>query len=423
MSEPLAAICNEVSGKYRIEVLESPLLVDLRNLASLGDASGYEKRLVELVKKHKQELEATAVPVFDSGWHPNLILDVGLDRICQTESYGLFQEASLGTGTTPTVYDPGSITASASGTACSASSPFFTVAMEGMLIHWDSGEEAYIQTYNSSTNVTLKTSTTASGNFAVFAVNRTSLSSLSVAKINTNAPTRTLSSVTNTQAKTWLFDVEVSNKVYTEGAIRYTNSGAYWSIFLISGGSVTVQIGQRARLSYSLETTITSTPVAGTWTMSAYDTGAPGGWDNVDGDGQVCTLAGVGSDTSNVGYSLPPGTAGSGNDIGAISSRSTLFTYLSDGSAVSTDGVIGTVRGTAVSYTNGNFYRDSTYLFPSGTYNTTTIRSFVIGAQSNFGGGHYAMWQFLFDTAKTLDVVHSVSFTFRRSIHRTLTNP
>lgn len=422
MSNPLANLQSCVSGKYRVETLESPLLAQLRQQASLGDSSGYESRLAELVVANREKLEATAVPISDTGWKPNLILDVGLNRICTDSTYGKFSEATLGTGTTPTVYDPGAITATASGTSCTASSSFFTAGMAGMLIHWDSGEEAYIQTYNSGTSVTLRASTTASGAFAVHAVNRTGPASASRTKMNTNNPTFTLASGVNTQAKTWVFDLETTNKVYTEGAIRADTSGAYWSVFLISGGSVTVEIGQQARMSYSIATSVTTTAVSGTWPMSAYDASAPGGWDNTSGQGQICTGAGLGSATSNVGYSLPPGSAGGGHDQGTITSRTTLYTYRDDG-ADSTTSIIGSVVGSASSYVAGTFYRDSTYFFPAATYNTTAIRSFVIGAQSNFGGGNYAMWQFLFDTAKTLNHDHSLSLTLRRSLRRVITNP
>ena len=416
MSNPLATIEAGVSGKYRIETLESPLLESLRQQASLGDSSGYESRLAELVVAHREELESTAVPVFDTGWKPNLILDVGLNAICVDQYYGWFMEATLGTGTTPTVYDPGAITATASGTSCTASSSFFTAGMEGMLIHWDSGEEAYIQTYNSGTSVTLTASTTASGSFAVHAVNRTGPASASVAKMNTNDPTYTLASGVSTQSKTWVFDLETTNKVYTEGAIRRTNSGSYWSVFLISGGSVTVEIGQQARMSYSIATAVTTTSVPGTWTMSAYDAGAPGGWDNTDGDGQIATLYGLGGN-GILGNALAPGVAGTSRDIGTITSRSTLFTY-SDSTYTTNTGVIGTDQGSASGYVAGTFYLDSTYYFPAATYNTTAIRSFVLAVP-----GSYVMWQFLFDTAKTLDNDHSLSLTLRRSLRRVITNP
>ena len=416
MSNPLANLQSCVSGKYRVETLESPLLAQLRQQARLGDDAGYDSRLAELVVAHREELESTAVPVFDTGWNPNLILDVGLNAICVDPSYGWFMEATLGTGTTPTVYDPGAITATASGTACTASSSFFTAGMEGMLIHWDSGEEAYIQTYNSGTSVTLATSTTASGAFAVHAVNRTGPASASVAKMNTNDPTFTLASGVNTQAKTWVFGLETTNKVYTEGAIRRSTSGSYWSVFLIAGGSVTVEIGQQARMSYSISTSVTTTAVPGTWPMSAYDVGAPGGWDNTDGDGQIATLYGLGGH-GTIGHGLAPGVAGDGNDLGTITSRTTIFTY-ADSTYESNTGVLGSVRGTAAGYVSGTFYRDSTYYFPAATYNTTAIRSFVLTA-----AGGYVMWQFLFDTAKTLDNNHSLSLTLRRSVRRVITNP
>lgn len=415
MSNPLANLQSSVSGKYRVETLESPLLAQLRQQASLGDSFGYESRLAKLVVAHSKELEATAVPVADTGWKPNLILDVGLNRLCVDPYHGWFQEATLGTGTTPTVYDPGAITATASGTACAASSSFFTAGMAGMLIHWDSGEEAYIQTYNSGTSVTLATSTTASGAFAVHAVNRTGPASASVTKMNTNNPTFTLASGVNTQAKTWVFGLETTNKVYTEGAIRRTSSGPYWSVFLISGGSVTVEIGQQARMSYSISTSVTTTAVPGTWPMSAYDVAAPGGWDNTDGDGQILTLVGLGG--TGIGPALVLGEAGGGHDIGTLTSRTTMFTY-ADITYESNTGSLGGVQGTAAGYVSGTFYRDSTYYFPAATYNTTAIRSFVLTSN-----GGYAMWQFLFDTAKTLDNDHSLSLTLRRSVRRVLTNP
>lgn len=415
MSNPLANLQSSVSGKYRVETLESPLLESLRQQARLGDSSGYESRLAELVVANREELEATAVPVYDTGWKPNLILDSGLNAICVDPVYGWFSEATLGTGTTPTVYDPGVITAAASGTACTASSSFFTAGMAGMLIHWDSGEEAYIQTYNSGTSVTLATSTTASGAFAVHAVNRTGPASASRTKMNTNDPTFTLASGVNTQSKTWVFDLETSNKVYTEGAIRRTSSGSYWSIFLISGGSVTVEIGQQARMSYSIATSVTTTAVSGTWPMSAYDVSAPGGWDNTNGYGRILTLVGLGG--TGVGPALCLGEAGGGHDLGTLTSRTSLFTY-ADSTYESNTGVLGSVSGTAAGYVSGTFYRDSTYYFPAATYNTTAIRSFVLTA-----AGGYVMWQFLFDTAKTLDPNHSLSLTLRRSLRRVITNP
>lgn len=435
MSNPLANLQSCVSGKYRVEALESPLLARLREQAvseaygsgALGrlppwyrltseELAVVEPRLVELVAVHREELEATAVPIFDTGWLPNLILDVGLDAVCVDTFYGWFNEATLGTGTTATVYDPGSVTATASGTGCTASSSFFTAAMEGMLIHWDSGEEAYIRTYNTGTSVTLASSTTASGAFAVHAVNRTGPASVSVTKMATKDPTFTLASGVSTQSKTWVFDLETTNKVYTEGAIRRTSSGAYWSVFLIAGGSVTVEIGQQARMSYSIATSVTTTSVPGTWTMSTYDSGAPGGWDSTDGDGQIATLYGLGGN-GGLGNGLAPGVAGDGLDLGTITSRSTLFAY-SDSTYTTNTNVIGMSRGSASSYVAGTFCRDSTYYFPANTYNTASIRSFVLTVP-----GGYVMWQFLFDTAKTLDFDHSLSLTLRRSLRRVITNP
>ena len=94
-----------------------------------------------------------------------------------------------------------------------------------------------------------------------------------------------------------------------------------------------------------------------------------------------------------------------------------MFTY-ADSTYESNTGVLASVRSTAAGYVSGTFYRDSTYYYPAATYNTTAIRSFVLTA-----AGGYVMWQFLFDTAKTLDNNHSLSLTLRRSVRRVITNP
>ena len=160
----LPALASSVKGRYKIDTHESVHLPGLRRealalvseLSCDGSASAWRalpadvreqadpilSRLVE----QNYDLLAAGEQVDDTvrNFEPNLLLNSGLNYICSngtTPGYWA-RKSALGTGTTPTVYDSVAITASASGTACTASSSFFTEGMVGMLIRWDSGEEA-----------------------------------------------------------------------------------------------------------------------------------------------------------------------------------------------------------------------------------------------------------------------------------------
>ena len=160
----LPALASSVKGRYKIDTHESVHLPGLRRealalvseLSCDGSASAWRalpadvreqadpilSRLVE----QNYDLLAAGEQVDDTvrNFEPNLLLNSGLNYICSngTEPRYWASKSALGTGTTPTVYDSVAITASASGTACTASSSFFTEGMVGMLIRWDSGEEA-----------------------------------------------------------------------------------------------------------------------------------------------------------------------------------------------------------------------------------------------------------------------------------------
>lgn len=429
MSKPIAHLTSTLSGKWRFEKLESPLLYSLRQRAvteatntetpwELLDSETKEKAeavLATLVAENREELETTGAVVYDTGWKSNLILDIGLNYQCGTASQlGAFGLAVLGTGTTPTVYDSGTITATASGTGCTASSSFFTVGMEGMLIHWNSGEEAYIQTYNSGTSVTLGSATTATGEFSVYAVNRTGPASPSVYKSTTSNPTIVRSGGVSTQTLTWLFDLEVSNKVYTEGAVKnISESAPYWAVWLLSGGSVTVEIGQQARMSYSLAAAVNTATVSTSWPISFYDPSSPGGWNSTSGQSQVVSLREL--DGWAVGASLLP-SCDSGHDVLCLSTLSTLLEYKDDDNTSNT-GIIGEAGGTKAAYVNGTFYRDSTYYFSTSLFNSSSIRSALLRDYFSC-----VAWQFLFDTPKTKDGEHGLSLTLRRGLRRSLVN-
>ncbi len=112
---------------------------------------------------------------------PNLILDGGLDFAATNYWITCWRYAAIGTGSTPTADDSGLITATQSGTNVIASGSIFTVSDVGKLFVFDTGEESYITSYISVTEIEVADSrTVGSGTpFAMWRVNQTKLSNYS----------------------------------------------------------------------------------------------------------------------------------------------------------------------------------------------------------------------------------------------------
>lgn len=443
MSKPLATLETTFQGKWAFGVQEPGSLPSLRRRA-LREACGEETDgtaaawitlpsrqrdlgdaiLARLVEEERDVLEKDeTVEVFFSGFRPNLLTDAGMDYLAGTAtSLEVFSSAKLGTGTTPTVYDSGAITASASGTAVTASSSFFTAGMVGMIIKWDSGEEAYISGVTDGTNAVLGSSVTASGLFAVHAVNRTALAAPSVSQ-TTRASDAWTYPATGTWTRTmgWVFAIETANKNYTEGGIFCNWDGSGYntalSLFLLTGGTVTILVGQQAKLYYAFSASVTPTAITATWPMSEYDTTDAQGWDSTSGQHLVIGLRSLHGLSAHHSASLLP-SIDPGSDRGYISSTSSLLTY-GDDTNVAVTGAIGSyVTGSKSAYVSKTFYRDASYTFPSTHSNTTSIRSFMLAEY--FGN---VAWQFLFDTVKGKTSNQQLTLTIRRALSRVLVNP
>ena len=434
MCNPLATLTTNVSGKWCFGAREPESLPALRKQA-LATACGEETDgsdrswrelpswqrdladpiLSRLVEEHAEALaDGPSREVYSSGFRPNLLPDAGMDWVCGNATrIDFFDAAKLGIGTTPTVYDSGAITASAAGTALTASSSFFTSGMEGMVIRWDGGAKAYIQSVTDGTNAVLATSVTASGTFAVHAVNRTNLAN--PISTQTTKYTNGLTRVSGVSKRTmsWVFAIETVNRNYTEGGIFCNNGNTALSLFLLTGGTVTILIGQQATLGYEFSASVNTSAVTTSWPMSEYDTTDPQGWDSTSGQHQVVSLLSL--DGMTDGYaSLLPGSGGQG----CIATASSLIGYADEGTS-SVSGVIGSrVEASGAAYVSKTFYRDSTYTFASTHSDTTAIRSFILEEYY----GHVA-WQFLFDTAKGKTSNQSLSLTIRRALNRVLVNP
>ena len=438
----LPTLANSVKGRYKIDTHESVHLAPLRrealslvsDLACDGTAAAWRalpsdvreqadpilSRLVE----QNYDLLAAGERVDDTvrNFAPNLLLNSGLNYICTNGTApGYWARRSvLGTGTTPTVYDSAAATATASGTGCTASSAFFTAGMVGMLIRWDSGEEAYILSRTSDTVVVLDRSTTATGAFAVWAVNQTGLASLVRTSDYGNSSVVSRSGGVSTFRVRWDHDLETVNRVYTEGGVLVTDNPInYLSRFLIAGGSVTVLIGQQARLTYEYDISVTTTAVPGTWTVDGWPVA---GVDDTDGQYKVLTQDAVDGAITNMGRPhLIPGV-----DIGALylhlSTTTTLPAYTDDTTMPALAGSVGGAPLVSEAYVANTFYRDATAYFNGTTGNSTNIRTVSLYSYSLYSGS-WQCWAFLFDHAQTKADGYGLTLRFRRALNRVLVNP
>ena len=432
----LPALASSVKGRYKIDTHESVHLAPLRrealalvsDLACDGTAAAWRAlpsevreqadQILSRLVEQNYDLLAAGEQVDDTvrDFAPNLLLNSGLNYICTygTEPRHWAEKSALGTGTTPTVYDSEAITASASGTACTASSSFFTEGMVGMLLRWDGGAEAYIASRTSDTEVVLDRSVTASGTFAVWAVNQTGLASHVRTSDYGNPSVVSRSGGVSTFRVMWDHDLETVNRNYTEGGILVTdNPITYLSRFLIAGGSVTVLIGQQARVTYEYDLSVTTTAVPGTWAVDGWPVA---GVDDTDGQYKVLTQDAVDGMIDNMGWpALIPGHISS--SYLQLCTATTLPAYTDDTTRPALVGSIGGAKLVNEAYTANTFYRDATAYFNSTTGNSTAIRTVSLYT------GWWQCWAFLFDHAQTKADGYGLTLRFRRSLNRVLVNP
>lgn len=437
---------NSVQGIYTYKICEAPVLREMRkeayaNAGFIGDYDGsmeacvslpeferllHDAELSKIVEANSELLnsEETRKGTNDlivSGPHNNLILDQGLNLLFTTTNISAVSSyCAVGTGTTPTFTDSGATTATTAGlsTTVTASASFFTAGMVGQLLKFDSGEERYIVSQtgtacvvNAAVNIAAPTL------FTVWAVNQVGLAT-ETKRTNTyltgtgNCGTTDVGNV-RTLRRTYDFTAEVANQNYSE--LGWSNASVagnnLYSRTLISGGTISVLIGQQLRVIYDIVITVgPSVSTAATWSI-----------------------------TGTTGWPVSPATNTNGNYIRNNFSLSTVNTSGSSGGSGSLDpnsgptlnlGTGSTLPGfgssysagtnafgtnSASSYSSGNFYRDFTVSFALNQANATNWR----GVYDSSGQG----WTFVFDQAQTKANTHTLSLTIRISYSRTLTNP
>lgn len=368
-------------------------------------------------------------------WANNLILDQGLNQVCDgtTNLGACFSRCAVGTGTTPTYTDSGAITVTISAGTATASAPFFSAGMVGMLLNANTGEQQYITAFTSTTVVSVGGSNSVVAQlFTVWAVNQVGLVT-EVKRTNTYltgvgncGTTNNTGAATRVLKRTFDFTAEVAPQNYEELGWSYTSSAGnnLFSRVLITGGTVTVLASQQLRVIYELSVVISPAVSTGqTLSISGWPV-APA--TTTDGDyianaqgfssdfGGLSTVGTDGSTTSGgrtrclepwAGNTLYDVRLASGSTLPAFNAAYTGGTETSQSSA------------TLSSYTPGNFYRDIVSLWQAANGNRTDIRGIVFIDQDQ------DIATFVFDEAQTKDNTHLLELTWRRYANRILVNP
>ena len=230
-----------------------------------------------LANRFKYQVLEQGRVVHESDWHPNLILDQGMNNLTTTSLCNLFLYAVIGTGTTPTQDDSGGITGTGDGTTVTSSSALFAAGDVGKLLRFDSGSKAMITAYTDNQHVTCSAVQVSGQHFIMYRVAQVGLTT-EVHRSNTYLTGAgncgsSWSGNTLTHVRTYDFPIEVSNQAYNE--IGFSNSGTVTTNLnmraLLPGAPVSVLIGQQLRVIYQVLFTLNPTaPVAGTASISGW---------------------------------------------------------------------------------------------------------------------------------------------------------
>lgn len=360
-------------------------------------------------------------------WQKNLVTDSGLDGIAVRQWGRSMTYCAIGTGTTPMHLDSGTTTASRTGTTVAANGSIFTTDHVGGVIKWDSGEESYIQSFTSPTEVeTVDSGAVASGEFTIHRVDltqhdaETKRSNSYVTGVGNcgtvhNGTTRTVEIF-----RTFIFTAEAGAVTYNEIGVSHTGTaGANLFARAVISGGVSLAAGQQLRVLYSLTITLDNpstleaitAPITGIPSQSANQQAYLRGIEEIDTNGAA--------KSSLNQESLEPATA---KKIGVFESSPGIgspplagFTEQQD--ATNSANVKSVGAAAAASYVAGNFYMDFARTVATTDGNAAAGLTYL-----TVGSGFYAGLVVVMDTAipKTSD--DTLSLTFRLSWGRNLVN-
>lgn len=196
----------------------------------------------------------------------NVITNAGLDAIGSTPICDLFRHCAAGDGSTPEKRTSQS-TGSSSGGTFTASAGIFTASDVGNTIKMssgsDTGAEAEILSYVSTTQVTVDGPNMASGTFDVHNTSQEELDNevTRVSKISTGPDKNrtSYSSGTITHTRTFVIPANGSNATYREFGFSPTDSGWLFSRVVLNE-NLPVAAGKALLVQYSLDIDITPGP-------------------------------------------------------------------------------------------------------------------------------------------------------------------
>jgi hypothetical protein len=352
----------------------------------------------------------------------NLLLDQGLNNLGTGTVSGwanAFSYCVLGSGTTPTRRDSGTITFSRSGTAVTASANFFEAADSGRLLKFDSGEECYLTYVNGTTATSNISGTVAAAEGTIHYVNVTShqteLKRTSAYASDSGANGSSWNGTTGilSQWRTFLFSAETGSVTYREiGWSHSVTAGANLSgRALIAGGGDSLIAGQIYKVKVQFDITLTP--------LTAVAFVVPTGiWAGATGQTRI---EGV-----NFGLVQTTGNVGS---MGHLDPAHTGLVFLATGSTALAapslvgplvSGQVGSQYGlTLDSYSAGSFTRTSRATVPVNDANVATIRSVQFAGMNSAGQGSLRL---LFDAAQTKTSSQTLLIVFRKTWGRVLVN-
>lgn len=361
-------------------------------------------------------------------WSSNLILDQGLDQFALSAEFGnLSATCAVGTGTAPTFKDSGAITFTSAGTALTASAPFFAAGDVGALFKPDTGIEVYITGFTSTTIVTTSADPLAVASLGtVWYVNQVGLGT-EVHRTNnylTGAGNCGGTDVANkrTVRRTYDFPAEIANQVFTElgWSFSIAPGNNLYSRTLITGGSVSVLIGQQLRVIYDLSLTITpNASTASATTITGWPV-APATDQNgnyilnrgMDAFSSVSTLGVLTEFNANTMLLEP-------------SVNRTFASSLCTGAVLPAFGAnytVGTNLGSSAGLTLGGYVAGTFTRTRSGVYSVGTVNSTIIRGVTMDGAGA-PLITFIWGQAQTKDNLHSLTVTWTLAWQRILVNP
>lgn len=368
-------------------------------------------------------------------WIDNLILNDGMERVATNYWTTCFTYGSCGTGTTSDSTDSGVITASQASTTVTASSNIFLATDAnngGVMIKWDTGEEARVTGYTSATQVTVTPAQSVSaGQFTIWRTNQVGL--VSETKRSNTYLTGSPSCGTTrvggvlTHRRTYDFTAEVGTVNYSEVGVAWASSGSsthFSRVLLLS--PVPVGSGQQLRLVYELILTLspTSPNDVNTNLITNWPWGAvPNSYYN-----EQLQYIGMSSVSSTTGASTYADAGQYTNEPSASSYNtfmSSTATALSTFAATPVDRRPGAIVKKAYSlaaYTSFNFYRDRYVQFNAGEGNSASIRCIGHGSEAGGFNATYTDYGYLmlFDNNQEKPSTHTLSLTWRYRWSRVL---